>query len=71
MTPDPARAAERIRPEEVIKRLRAALAALVEVQPHVFPNPNHPKAEEWEERRERALNLAAKALSLADEWKRP
>jgi hypothetical protein len=63
--------AERIRPDEVIERLHAALVALVDVQPYVFPNPNHPKAEEWEERRERALDLAASALSLADERERP
>lgn len=39
-----------------------ALEALVDVQPYLYANPDHPSAKEWEGRRERALNQAAAAL---------
>ena len=52
----------RKRVEGEAEDLQEALEALIDVQPYVHANPEHPKAEEWEGRRQRALDQAAAAL---------
>jgi hypothetical protein len=44
------------------KDLQEALEALIDVQPYLHANPDHPSAQEWEQRRQDALDQAAKAL---------